>query len=378
MDKFLGKDMQTDRVQVLIAGKVHSQWERYEIDSDLMTPADAWCVSLGMSGGLVPPYVVEGASVIIKVGDDTVMTGYVDEIRHAVNKTSHTLSMFGRDLAADLVDCSAPVISRANLSLKEIVAAITGEFKKLKIRIDSDLTYARKKFCVEPGQTAWDALAGAAELNGLWAWFEPDGTLVVGGPDYFSPVVASLTLRKNGKGNNVLSLEKSGSQVGRYSIVTVLGQAPGTYLEQGIPNLSASCKDANVYRHRPKIVFDPEAEDTGMCGARAHKIRDDSELHGLTITAVVQGHRIVAPGEPSDKKLWAPGQRVRVLSEPHGIDEVFFLMARRFVRNRMDGSRTTLTLKKDGFWLAGAHRNMKHMPKKNTSPGQILDIQPLT
>ncbi|HEY4697091.1 MAG: phage tail protein [Gallionellales bacterium RIFCSPHIGHO2_02_FULL_57_16] len=364
--------MQTDHVTLLIAGKAHSGWERYEIDSDLMIPADAWSVALGMRDGQMPPGVVEGAAVVVKVGDDTVLTGYVDEISHSVSKTTHTLTMSGRDLAADLLDCSAPIIDRKQLSLKDIVAAITGEFNKTTIRIDADLTFARKKINTQPGDTAWDALANAAEANGLWPWFEPDGTLVVGGPDYSSPIVAALIVRRNGKGNNVISLDKTASHVGRYSRVTVLGQTPGTELDPCKPDLHASWQDKSVLRHRPKIVCDPEAENNGMCSARAKKLISDSRLHGLTLTATVQGHRIVAPGQPFDKKLWRPGQRIYLISEPHGIDGVYFLMARKFIRSRMDGTRTVLRLTEDGVWLAGAHPHNKHKAGKKGAPLQII------
>lgn len=137
--------MKTDRVELLIDGKSHSNWEKYEIDSNLMIPADAWSVALGMSGGQVPPSVVEGAPVVVKLGGDIVLTGYIDEISQSISKTSHTLTISGRDLAADLLDCSAPIITRMQSSLKEIIAAIISEFKKTKIRIDADLTHARKK-----------------------------------------------------------------------------------------------------------------------------------------------------------------------------------------------------------------------------------------
>lgn len=361
--------MQNDHVEVLIDGKLHGNWERYEIDSDLMIPADAWSVSLGMSNGQIPAGVVEGAPVVVMVGGDTVLTGYVDDISHSLNKITHTFTMSGRDLAADLLDCSAPIFSRMQYNLKEIVAAITGEFKKTNIRIDADLKQARKKISIEPGDTAWNALANAAEANGLWAWYEPDGTLVVGGPDYSSPIVANLVIRRNGKGNNVISLDKSSSHVGRYSTVTVLGQTSGNAFEQGKPDLGASWKDPGVLRHRPKIVFGHEVENNSMCSALAKKLIGDSRVQGLTLSATVQGHRIVSSGQTFDKKLWQPGQRIHVLSEPHGIDGVYFLMARKFIRSRMDGTRTVLTLKEDGIWLAGTHPHKKHKHgKKRGAP----------
>lgn len=357
-----------DKVELLIAGKAHGDWSSYEIDSDLLTPADAWHVSLGMSGGEMPPDVATGALVEVRVGGDTVLTGRIDDINHPVSKTSHTFSMSGRDRAADLVDCSAPIFVAKLLGLKEIAAKILSEFG-IKARIDAEATRTREKVNVEPGDSAWAALAHAAEANGLWPWFEPDGTLVIGGPDYSTPVMATLVLRKSGKGNNVISLGKQESMHGRYSEVTVLGQTHGTDTEPGKHALRATEKDTGVSWHRPKIVTDSEADSTAVCRDRARKLIADSRLNGLTLSAMVQGHRT------SDGLLWQPGQRIRVISEPHKIDDVFFLMARKFSRNRGDGTRTALTLKEDGMWIVNAypHKN-KHRRGKNSLPGKIIDV----
>ena len=73
-----------DRVSLLIGGRVHRDWNRYDIDSDLLTPADAWQVTLGLPDGQFPPQVTPGAPVEVRVGTDTVMSGRIDEIRHAL------------------------------------------------------------------------------------------------------------------------------------------------------------------------------------------------------------------------------------------------------------------------------------------------------
>jgi prophage tail gpP-like protein len=360
-----------DKVTLLIAGKEHGDWSSYEVDSDLLTPADAFHVTLGMPDGQMPPDVVAGASVEVKVGADTVMTGYVDEIAHQVSKTSHTFTMSGRDFAADLLDCACPIFTKKEAALSEIVAAIVRDFNITKHIIDADTTLTRKKVAVDPGESAWNTLCHAAEANGLWPWFEPDGTLVVGGPDYNEPEVATLILRRDGSGNNVISLDKTESMAERFSKVTVYGQAPGTSLDPGQNNLYYSAPDYAVSRNRPKIVQDHEADSVAVCTGRARKLIADSRLQGLTLSALVKGHRIVAPGQPADGLLWKPGQRVRVISEPHGIDEVYFLMARKFTRNRSDGTRTALTLKEDGAWLMDAHPHNRHRRGKNSLPSIV-------
>ncbi|ADE10483.1 phage baseplate assembly protein [Sideroxydans lithotrophicus] len=364
-----------DTVELLIGGKVHGDWSSYEIDSDLLTPADGWSVSMGMVNGKIPADVAAGAPVKVLVGGEVVMTGYVDDPDHPVSKTGHSFSLSGRDMAADLVDCSAPIFTAKLVSLKQIAAKITSLFGIKAIRIDADATRTREKVSVEPGDTAWDALARAAEANGLWPWFEPDGTLVIGGPDYSTPIVATLILRKSGDGNNLISLNKHESMHGRYSKVTVYGQAAGTETEQGRNALQGSWVDEGVPRYRPKIVIDHDCESVAMCRDRARKIITDSRLSGLTLSALVKGHRIVAPGQPSDGQLWKPMQRVHVISEPHEIDGVFFMMARKFNRNRQDGTRTALTLKEDGMWLINARPHKKaHRRGKNAMPGEIIDV----
>jgi prophage tail gpP-like protein len=359
-----------DKVELLIAGKTHGDWSSYEIDSDLLTPADAWHVALGMSGGKMPPDVVTGAPVEVKVGGETVLTGSVDEVSHLVSKGNHTFTMSGRDLAADLLDCACPVFTKQQASLSEIVAAIVREFNITRHRIDADKTRTRKKVAVDPGETAWNTLVHAAEANGLWPWFEPDGTLVVGGPDYTTPVVAHLVLRYDGKGNNVLSLDKTESMAERYSKVTVYGQSHGTDLDAGKNDLHASAQDEDVPRYRPRIVIDHEADSIAVCRDRARKLLADSRLQGLTLSATVKGHHIVAPGLESDGELWKPGQRVHVYSEPHNLDAIFFLMARKFTRSRADGTRSLLTLKEDGVWVLDAHPHNRHRRGKNSLLGR--------
>ena len=118
---------------------------------------------------------------------------------------------------------------------------------------------------------------------------------------------------------------------------------------------------------------DSEADSYAVCRDRARKLLADSRLNSLTLSALVKGHRIAAPGQPSDGLLWQPGQRVQVISEPHEIDAVYFLMARKFAGGRSDGTRTALTLKEDGVWVLDAHPH-KGKRRGNKGSAQILDV----
>ncbi|MDN7916138.1 phage baseplate assembly protein [Burkholderia cepacia] len=359
---------QDDTVSVLIGGHVHSKWTAYTIDSDLLTPADAWEVRLAKPNGPMPASIAAGKPVQVKVGSETVLVGYVDAIRRRTSKTQKTLSINGRDLAAILRDCSAPVFTAKQVTLHDVVASIVRPLGITKVRIDTSKEIpAWDKVSVDPGDTAWDALVHAAEGEGLWPWFDPDGTLVIGGPDYNAPPVAKLIMRNDGVGNNVESFDEDQSIAERYSDVTVLAQSHGSRAERGKNALKATVKDSQVSVYRPKVYVDHDAPNLDAVTARARKIISDSRLHAHTLKAVVKGHR-TAGGT-----LWKPGQRVHIVWEEYGIDAIYFLMGRRFEGGREVGARTTLTLKEDGVWVLDAHPHTKRKHRhKESGPLSII------
>lgn len=358
-----------EAVALLIDGMAHGEWESYEIDSDLLIPADAWDLSIGAADGILPASVYAGAPVQVKIGNDLVMTGRIDTLTQSASRGQRSIHLSGRDGAAQLVDCSAPIFVKKMATLSEIVASIVRPLGITKFRIDAKASATREKINVEPGDTAWDALKNVAEANGLWPWFEPDGTLVVGGPDYTQPPVAVLTLNFNG--SNVESLSRTDNVADRFSDITVLGQAHATTHEGGKHNLKGTAKDTGITWSRPKIVVNHEVDTPSLCQEHARKLMGDSRLKGFSLAAKVKGHRIAASGEPGDGQLWMPGQRVRVVSDVLKLDGVYFLMARKFSRSRSAGTITELTLKEDGVWIVDAYpQKRKSRHGKNTLKGQ--------
>ena len=348
-----------DAVTLIVGGREHRDWTSYELDSDLLTPADAWRVSLGIPADAVPQSVRPWAAVTMAVGGQAVLSGRIDRVERAIRKGQHTLSLSGRDGAAVLVDCSAPLFVARQIDLEEAVARIVRPLGISRVRVAKG--DRREKITVEPGMTAWDALQQVAEANGMWPWFAPDGTLVVGGPDYTAQPVADLVLRfgDEGRNNNVLSLTVSESVEGRHSEVTVLGQNHGTEDTEGEHALRAVARDSGVAWHRPKVVVESQCDTEDMARRRARKLLADGRLSGFQVQATVRGHRCT--DATGTGPLWEPGQRVRVLSEPHGLDATLFLMRRTFIGGRDRGQVTELLLKEDGVWLpdVGKHRKRK-------------------
>lgn len=332
--------------RIIIEGHEHKDWLRYSVDSDLQTPADAWQMSLGAPAGMLPSYVRPWAKVEVRLGDALVMTGRIDALSRRMSKRECVLDVEGRDLAAVLLDCSAPIFTQRKATLQEICATCVRPLGIEKIVVSGDGAF--KKVAVEPGATAWDALQEAAEASGLWPWFQPNGTLIVGKPDYSAPVAAELILSTAGDNTtktNVLDLSVRDSCERTWSEVTVLGQSSGDEEDEGDNTVKHCVKHPSVTYHRPLIRVEGKTDDTSMADRQAQKLMDEGVMSSCTITARVQGHT-------TEKGiLWEPGQRVHVKVAPLGIDKDMLLMRRTFQGGR-EGSTTTLALKPWGVWLA--------------------------
>ena len=405
-NKQAAQDIDLDKVSVIVGGKVHSDWSAYGIDSDFLIPADAWSMRLGLPAGIFPEGVARGVPVQVRVGPDVVMTGRIDRVTRTVSRDQVSLSVNGRDGAAILVDCASPLLTSRQASLEEVIAQVVRPLGIKNIELHAESSIRNDKITTEPGERAWDILLRACAGRGLWPWFRPDGTLVIGGPDYTAAPVATLVMRRSGKGNNLLSLTDESSMERSFSRLTVLAQGHAhstnkkkslvidvsstdsmtvtegvdttdTELETGLPEtgqhgLTFTVEDPTVAYYRPQVVVMHDADDLEQVRYRARKMMADARLEGYSLIARVQGHRT------SDGVLWEPGQRIHVISEPHGIDAVYFLMGREFTGGRPGGAVTTLRLKEDGVWIPDAFPKKKKGRKKRKKKQEtaIIDVEP--
>lgn len=342
-----------------IGGHQHQDWQSYEVDSDLLIAADAWQVELSPSSAVLPAFIDIGASMGLALDGKTILTGVIDDINEPIGKGQHSISLSGRDLAGQLLDCSVPLFDGQELSLDQILKQFLSPFN-IPYHIEAASTAIRQKVTVDVGETVWEAISKAAEANGLWQWFTPEGVLIVGEPNPKTAIVAHLQLRRDGVGNNVESLMYHRSLNNRYSSVMVLSQTTKTdplfYQDMGgtagneaeadntQPNIKATLTDNGISRYRPKIVMASDCEDIAAARAKAKKIIVDGQLNGHNLTAVVKGHYTESGLQ------WQPRQRVTVLSEPHGINGTFFIMGRKFKLSQVGGKTTELRLKQDGIW----------------------------
>lgn len=171
-------------IVVEIDGKAHSNWKSYDIDSDFLIPADAFNFDIGTPANHTVLPDLSGKEVRVKINGQIVLTGIVDATQHQISKNSRTFSLNGRDRASILVDCSAPTTNVKGLTVLDAIKKIVAPLgiKKIELRA-KDNNPVIDKIDIEPSETAWSAALRCANFAGLHLWFDPNGTLIVGGPD---------------------------------------------------------------------------------------------------------------------------------------------------------------------------------------------------
>lgn len=368
-------NVQDESIRLSIGGLAHEEWDGWSIESDLLTAADGFELELYTKDATrLPSVLAEGAPCSLTLGKDRVLTGQIDEFEHDISRQGISMRITGRDRAAPLVDCSAPFVSMREATLAQILDQVVKPLGITQIEIRAAQAKTRRRVQVEPGQSAWEALLQVAEANGLWPWVEPDGRLVIGGPDYNAAPVGTLIMREDGVGNNVQRLSVRRSIANRYSQITVLGQH-GQYDNDGLDtkrsHLRSVIQDETLARRgifRPKVIIDSSSENQDMATTRARKLLADSRLEGFEIRAVVMGHRA------DNGQVWNPGQRVIVRSEPHGLDATYFLMARTLRLTRSDGPITELRLREDKMWVLDGNPTKKRKGKKANPDAAFIEM----
>lgn len=339
-----------NEVVVRIGGKEHKDWLSYDIDSDFLIPADAFSFETNVSQdqGVLADYSSLQCEVLIN--NQLIMTGIIGHQNEMVDKSNHSITFNGRDLAGLLVDCSVKQINVKGMNVLAAAQKIAEPWKQIKKAIlKAEKNPVLDKVDIEPGETAWQALTKIAYKAGLHVWLEPDGTLVIGGADYSSPPVATLCHSKYDNRRNIQSIQIEYNTENRYSEVTFLGQSHTRFADSSKHDLKWVYKDETMTLYKPKTVVIGDAENLEQLKVQAKKMLSDWRLEGFSLTITVADHKT------QDGILWQPGQRVHVIDEDQQIDAIFFLMGRRFFLNRNGGTLTELRLKEDGIWTPDAY-----------------------
>lgn len=118
---------QTD-VRIIVNGNELSNWVRYEIESDLLTPSDAFSFTARNPKGELAGTIKKHHEVTVLLDGTVQMSGYVDDVNWSVGEEGSEVEIVGRDRFAFLVDCDAKPRSYHNVDLLTLAKSLSRNY----------------------------------------------------------------------------------------------------------------------------------------------------------------------------------------------------------------------------------------------------------
>jgi len=329
----------TDQVRLTVNGQIHDGWTEATVKRSIEQIAGTFDLTLTekWSGQTTRRPIAAGSACRLHLGDDLVISGWIDDARPSITASDHSVQASGRDATGDLVDCSA-VHSPGewkDQNLTQICAALCAPFG-IGVTALTDIGTAFASFAIDEGETAFEAIERACRMRAVLPVSDSRGGLILTRADHPGAPVAEL---RTGADGNVLSATGGTSLRDRFSVITVKGQSQGDDFKDVTETASASgaASDSNVKRYRPLIVIAEDQGDGTSFADRAVWETSVRRARSRTAEVAVQGWR------RSNGQLWSPLDVVRTAVPELGLPETMLVTTVELTQSA-EGTLTRLSL----------------------------------
>ncbi|HKS32269.1 MAG TPA: baseplate protein [Enterobacteriaceae bacterium] len=336
-----------DNVTLRVNGKEWRGWTTVRIGAGVERLARDFTVGITRSwpgdegNRTLEPGIKNGARVEVLIGEERVLTGWVEATPVSYDAKSVTAGISGRSLTADLIDCSAEPVQFNGRSLIQIAEALAAPFNIAVINAgapDKPIPGVQPGY----GETVLAVLNKMLGQQPALIYDSPLGEMVIG---RLGAEVANTALVF---GHNILSAKAEKSVSGRFSRYQVAGQSAGNntnFAAATTSGVRAQSTDPLIARYRPLHLRQTGQATIASCMERAEFEARKRAAKTDSVTYEVQGWR------QGDGTLWQPNQRV-IVSDPNcGFDKRELLIAETTYIKDQSGTRTELKVAPVDGWL---------------------------
>jgi len=289
----------------------------------------------------IPRRIRAGDVCEVFIGNDKVLTGYVDATPVSYSATSISVGVTGRSKTADLVDCSAThKTGQWRNSKIERIASDLAKPYGVKVITQIDTGVAISDHQIDTGETAYESIGRLLSIRQFLSTDNADGNLVLINAGSAGKANTALVY-----GQNILSADAALDYKDVFSEYVSKGQRAGNDYDfaDAVAGVSAVVVNSGMARYRNLIIQQTGNVTALDCQQRVKYERVYRNARALETNYTVQGWR------QQDGSLWLPNQMVHVEDPVIGFDDDL-LIVEVVYRNGSGG--TTCTLKvapKDGY-----------------------------
>ena len=205
-----------------------------------------------------------GDTCLLTIGDDVVITGYVNRPVRAIGAHEHPVSVSGRGMCQDLVDCSAQISTFMfqNMSTAAIASALAQPFGIAVLALSNGIVHPQ--VCLNVGETPFMVIDRLCKLANLLCYENEEGNLVL------APVSSAAAAGGFQEGRNIERASYVQDDSQRFSSYRVFPIGTALFADSGqLPLAEFEVSDPLVTRFRPK-AFIALSGDPGATVSNAH------------------------------------------------------------------------------------------------------------
>lgn len=308
----------TELVTLSVRGKTYEGWKQVSVSRSIKAVSASFSLSLtdNWTEANKPWILIPGDKCEIKSNGETVVRGYIDTVESSYDSRQRTLTVSGREVTGDLVDCSvdyAKTTEIAGIGLYQLAKRLCKPFG-ITVRNDAGTTQLIEKVSINPGDTVHQVLDRYSRQVGALLTSDGKGTLVIQKLGQTSAQAQFI------EGQNILSASSTFSTKNRFNEYRVTAQNSFSGLDQ---ELQLSCigrsYDSEITRKRLLVVQAETASTPELCRSRAKWENAHRKGESVNVSVRVQGWRL------ADGQLLQPNRLYKISSPWIGIDDELLL-----------------------------------------------------
>lgn len=364
---------QEHRVGVTVEHQTVFGWKSYEIECNLIVPADAFTLTAPFSQEAYRVLRTD-ARVRVSIDRTPVLDGFID--KRTKNARDGSLTISGRCRGGRLLQESAPTINYSNMRMFDAIEKLAGEWvpdgvtssdarnRNLRrgkgvrvpaagepVEINIPVPRAGR---VHPGASRWQIIEEIASQSGTAVWLSVDGkTIYVGKPNQNQTAQYKIVHVAPGSKTRATCLDLViDDDIGDcYSIIRVVGTGGGDDVNHGadVVGRRGVARDGinsdgtgNHFLYRKELIMPERNYSTNNDAQRiANREMARRLFKAHTITATMPGHGQILRGE---RTIFAPNTIAQVVDEDIPYDEDCLVVGVTFACDGQSGETTRLEL----------------------------------
>ena len=333
-------------VEITSNGLIYGGWKSATITRSIETLCGAFSLSVSDTWDEASSWTLrEGDPAEIKIDGQIVITGFIDKRAVSISATSHSVTIEGRDAAADLVDTPVRLTAWEYLKVKpsQILDAVA-EYFQISVLPAEGVTLPDStidKFSINPGETGFAVIDRFARLFGVLPVSDGKGAIRLIRPGVTR---APVSLEE---GRNIKEAKASYDQKSRFYSYTVLGQQRGSEkVRKNANQVEGVAFDLNMSRRNRTMILQSENAITPeQATARAQWESDVRAARAERVSVTVQGWT-------EGGYLWTPGELVPVRAKTLGINGDMVIASVSASKGTNRGEETELELTRPDAYKA--------------------------